>query len=73
MSVKYFDICDDAFKRDEDTWELSILRSTPDGKVYEDKPTPYEVAMFDRNWFDSGVIDKETAYRLTLDPSTAYR
>ncbi|MBR1918109.1 MAG: hypothetical protein IJ831_00625 [Spirochaetales bacterium] len=72
MSVKYFDICDTAFKRDEETWELFILRSTPDGKVFEDKPTKYELSMFGRNWVDSSVIDKETAYKLAVNPALSY-
>ncbi len=71
MSVKYYDICDTAFKRDSESCEIKILRSTPDG-IIEDKPTRYEASKFDRNWFDSSVIDKETAYKLAEDPSLSY-
>jgi hypothetical protein len=72
MSVKYFDICDTAFKRDSSTCEISILRSTSDGKVYEDSPSPEERDRFWRNWDTSSVILEETAYKLALDPSISY-
>ena len=72
MSVKYFDICDDAFKRVSITGDVKILRATLDGKVYEDEPTPYEAAKFDRNWFDSSIIDEETAYKLAVNPALSY-
>ena len=53
MSVKYFDICDTAFKRDMSTGDLFVLRSTSDGKVYEDEPSETEFEKFSRN---CGVI-----------------
>ena len=72
MSVRYFDICDTAFKSDDDKLEISVLRSTSDGKVYEDSPSPEERDRFWRNWDTSSVISEETAYKLALDPSISY-
>lgn len=72
MSVKYFDICDTAFKRDSDTRELSVLRVSADGKVFEDKPTTAESEKFSRNWSVSPVIYKEIAEKLALNPGLSY-
>ena len=72
MAFKYFDICDTAFKRDMSTGDLFVLRSTPDGKVYEDEPTEIEFGKFSRNWSTCSVISEEIAYKLALDPSISY-
>ena len=72
MAVKYFDICDTPFKRDEGTWELSVLRVASDGSIYEDEPTQYEASKFDRNWRDSSVISRKTAYKLAVAPGLSY-
>jgi len=71
MSVKYFDICDTSFKRDSESGEIKVLRSTPKG-VVEAEPTEYESSMFARNWFDSGVISEEIAYKLAINPALSY-
>ena len=31
MAVMYYDVCDDAYKLDKDTFKLTILRRTEDG------------------------------------------
>ena len=31
MAVKYYNVCDDAYKLDKDTFKLTILRRTEDG------------------------------------------
>ena len=72
MAVKYFDICDTPFKRDSASGEVSILRVASDGSVYEDEPTQYEASKFDRNWRDSSVISRETAYKLAVNPGLSY-
>ena len=72
MAVKYFDICDTAFKRDSASGEVSILRVASDGSVYEDEPSEYETAKFWRNWLDSSVISEDTAYKLAVDPGLSY-
>ncbi len=42
MAAVYYDVCDDAFKIDEKSGSVSILRCTADGKVYEDLPSDTE-------------------------------
>ena len=70
----YMDVLDRPFvtNRDIVRGPLRILRLSPDGEVYEDNPTDYERGIFSRNWRDSGLIDKDTAYKLLLDPDHAY-
>ena len=72
MSVRYFDICDTAYKRDSSTCKVTVLRVNSDGKVYEDEPTEYERERFSRHFLDAGVISEEIAYKLALDPSISY-
>ena len=73
MSVKYFDICDHAYKRDSDNREVYILRVDKVGNVYEDIPTEYESQRFDRHWnYDARVISKEIAYALAKNPGLSY-
>lgn len=72
MAVKYFDVCDIPFKRDDSTCELYVIRATSDGKVFEDKPSKYEVSMFSRNVDSSPMIDEETAFKLASNPTLSY-
>ena len=70
----YMDVCDIPFvtKAPIPCRPVRILRLSPEGEVYEDNPTDYECGIFSRNWRDSGLIDKDTAYKLLLDPDHAY-
>ena len=72
MAVMYYDVCDNAYKLDKDTFKLTILRRTEDGRVYEDEPTDYEKAKFDRHSFDRGIISEEIACRPALNLSLSY-
>ena len=72
MAVMYYDVCDTPFKRDSVSGDVSVLRTDSDGSVYEDEPTAYEASKFDRNWRDSSVISKETAYKLAVNPGLSY-
>lgn len=72
MSETYFDICDTAFKRDDDTGFITILRVDDSGNVYEDEPTRYEYSKFLRNNLDSSVLSKRIAYELARDPGLSY-
>lgn len=70
----YMDVCDMPFvtKAPIPCCHVRILRLSPEGEVYEDEPTDYECGIFSRNWRDSGLIDKDTAYKLLLNPRHAY-
>ena len=70
----YMDVCDRPFVTTRHILggPIRILRLSPEKKIYEDKPTDYEYNSFYRNWRDSGLIDKDTAYKLLLNPTHAY-
>ena len=70
----YLDVIDLPFVTDAPLHKnpVRILRLSEEGEVYEDEPTEYEMGIYRRNWIDSGLIDKDTAYKLLLDPMHAY-
>lgn len=72
MSETYFDICDTAFKRDNDSGFITILIVDDSGNVYEDEPTEYEFSKFRRNRADSSMLSKRIAYELAKDPGLSY-
>ena len=72
MSETYFDICDTAFKVDNETGLTTILRVDESGNVYEDRPTAYEFSKFRRNRADSSMLSKRIAYELAKDLRLSY-
>lgn len=69
---RYFDACDKAFRRDEDDWDVKILKKMENGNVELQTPTAYEASIFSRHWRDCGVISQEIAYALAVNPSIGY-
>lgn len=69
---KYFDACDKAFRRDEDTYEVRILKKMDNGNVEVQKPTEYEASIFSRHYYDCSVIEEEIAYALAVCPALSY-
>ena len=71
----YLDVIDLPFVTDaplKGNSPVRILRLSEEREVYEDEPTDYERGIYTRNWIDSGLIDRDTAYKLLLDPMHAY-